>query len=163
MLGMLRKLRKIWISGKFGKNILGITTFLPGLPENDIFCLILRHTQNSRPIIDYLYLMLKNRLHQKFHNIFGYVSQNSYTSVTIIHGGVVFPSKNRLITDILLYFTDISVCAFHVYFGVVQSLILITSQNLALYQKIGLKFFSQKIVSDVQGPRKSFLNIKYIA
>ena len=62
----------------------------------------------------------------------------------------------------VLFWGYFKVHLFHVYFEVVQSIILITSQNFALYQKICLRFFSQKIVSDAQGPKKPFLNIKQI-
>ena len=60
----------------------------------------------------------------------------------------------------VLFWGYFKVHVFHVYFEVVQSIILITSQNFALYQKIGRRFFSEKLVSDAQGPRKPFLNIK---
>ena len=81
--------------------------------------------------------------------------------MTIMHGGVVFPAKIDYFHQyFVVFYGYFKVCAIHVYFGVVQSLILITSQNFALYQKIDLRFFSQKIVSDTQGPRKPFLNIK---
>ena len=126
------------------------------------FAWFLRHTQHSRPIFDYLhlnnkksprskvlqYLWLRNPEFIDFYDDYAWRSSISLKkSITYLRYFVLFWG----------YF---KVHVFHVYFEVVQSIILITSQNFALYQKIGLRFFSQKLVSDAQGPTKPFLNIK---
>ena len=135
----------------------------PNLPKTAIFCLIFTRIPNIQELFSIIYnkIIKKSRWTKVSPYLWLRIPElialcDDYERRSSI-------SRKKSITYQWYFFVFhgyFKVFTFYVYFRVVQSLILITSQNFSLYPKIGLSFFFQKLVSDAQGPKKPFLNIK---